>query len=166
MQPKPLVGATLEAEAQEFIVAYYTAVVSKNRQVRKFYDLETGTIWRESLGSNVAVKLTEAQRILVPEIRDGSKVTITNYNVLPGEASYNLVVSGTIEFEGNVTSFVQSFVIAHKYDRIFIVSDSLVTGPGTAPSGEVVRVDLRRPQSGGRQWTKKRNDQFNWTSED
>ena len=164
---QPLVGATLEAEAQEFVVAYYTAVVSKRREVRKFYDLEAGTVWRESLGSNVAVKFTEAQRILVPEIREGSKVTITNYNISPGEDSYNLVVSGAIEFEGSVTSFVQSFVIAHKYHRIFIVSDSLVTGPGTAPSGDVVRVELPRQQSGGRhQWTKKKNDPFNWTSED
>ena len=140
--------ADIEAEAAQFIVLYYQNFVYSPEELPKLYCQETATIWRESLKSAMAVKVAEAHAILVPPMEKGSTVTVINYSVNPNEFGYAISVLGKIEFDTASRVFVQDFVIAHKYDRIFIVSDSLrldILGAAQAPADVTYCKPRRKP---------------------
>lgn len=140
--------ADVEAEAAQFIVLYYQNFVYSPEELPKLYCQETATIWRESLKSAMAVKVEEAHDILVPPMEKGSTVTVINYSVNPNEFGYAISVLGKIEFDTTSRVFVQDFVIAHKYDRIFIVSDSLrldILGAAQAPADVTYCKPRRKP---------------------
>ena len=150
----------IETEAAQFIVLYYTNLAYFPDELPKLYDQETAMVWRESLDSKMAVKFEDARSVLVPEIEKGSKVTVVNYSIIPNDFCYSVNVLGKIEFGESSRVFVQDFVIAHKYERIFIISDTLRLKLGDVEATDVAyREPRRKPKGkGGQQGERQQNE--------
>lgn len=165
---QPLCGS-FEAEVEQFIVAYYTNFVYSQQKINTFYDKESSTIWRQSLNSRAAASFWENRHLVVPEIREGSKVTVVDYNFSVGAEQITVVVYGKIEFEDQSEPFVQCFGLAHKSDRIFIISDSLRLGVGAVqPPEDVVLVpapkNAKRNEGHGARRKAEKDNRYSWTA--
>lgn len=165
---QPLCGS-FEAEVEQFIVAYYTNFVYSQQKITTFYDKESSTIWRQSLNSRAAASFWENRHLVVPEIREGSKVTVVDYSFSVGAEQLTVIVYGKIEFEGQSEPFVQCFGLAHKCDRVFIISDSLRLGVGSVqPSEDVVLVPApkssKRNEGHGTRRKAEKDSRYSWTA--
>jgi hypothetical protein len=133
--------------AQEFVRAYYTSLVYQRGKLRKYYDQDNATIWRDQLNSPNSIPFAQAEAFLIPDIDTGSTVTISDFNSLrlPNNG-LAIVVHGTISFGNQTRVFGQYFILSEVSDRYFVMSDSLCFSggpPGTGPAGETFLVPKR-----------------------
>jgi hypothetical protein len=140
--------------ASEFVMAYYTHLAYQPSDLPKFYDQDNARVWRSSLPSNIGVPFSTLGPQFIPDIPEGSSVTVLNYNVLPLETGLAVVVHGSLVCESFAKLFDQFFTLEQVADRFFITGDSLTLIEAPRDSdllkgdGDYVSVPSRK--NGGR----------------
>ncbi|EAY21876.1 hypothetical protein TVAG_249360 [Trichomonas vaginalis G3] len=127
-----------------FIKAYYTSFAHDPQSLVKFYDPES-YVYRPGMEGSVGIKFEDAKEQIVNYTKLGSTVNVKNYQILPIADKTNVIVNGTIEYEGQITSFTQFFTIGFRNQAVWILSDS-ITDFNASLSEEELTKDLVEPQ--------------------
>lgn len=127
----------LTGAANEFIVAYYRTLVFAHKDLSKFYNEDTGSIWRTGgNGRQGAIAFPKAKRELALHLGKQSSVKILSYAVLPiSQGGMSIVVNGEI-VDQSVQGFNQCFTLSSVQDRLVIDADVLTITAGATPSTE------------------------------
>lgn len=115
--------------AQNFIVLYYNFAATCKNDINKFYD-QNALVWRS--GSSKAIKLSEINERLFPEVKHGSEFNVVDYSVVPVEENkaFNLTVTGNFSYnKENIQAFTQCFTLKYFDEKAAIISDSLFITP-------------------------------------
>jgi hypothetical protein len=115
--------------AEQFVVGYYMSFVYEPDKLKHFYT-STAQVYRPDPSiPNSGVSLQHLPPAsLAFHFSDSFTLNVVSYSVLmldSASPSLSVTVSGIVDNASGKGSFVQTFVLEERDDRIFVVADSL-----------------------------------------